>query len=57
MKKGIILSGHHYEGRIGKYELTKNKKNVMFYPQEGEFPYRVVVPKKFVKEINEKERI
>ena len=37
-----------YVGRIGTIKATKVKENVMFYPVEGKFPYRVCLPKECV---------
>ena len=40
MKKARIINGK-YVGRIGMATAPNEVGNVMFYPVEGEFPYRV----------------
>lgn len=39
MKKARIINGK-YVGRIGMATAPNEVGNVMFYPVEGEFPYR-----------------
>ena len=40
MKQAIVVSGR-YLGRIGKATEPNQYGNVMFYPIEGIYPYRV----------------
>mgnify|MGYP003305788257 CR=1 FL=1 len=42
MVKARVIEGE-YKGRVGKADLTylEETGNVMFYPIEGEYPYRV----------------
>lgn len=39
-------------GRVGTLGKVKSAENVMFYPIEGIHPYRVCLPKEWVKEIS-----
>lgn len=45
-----IIEGKYY-GRIGRIEKTKSNENIMFYPIEGEYPYRVCLNKSQVEKI------
>ena len=52
LRKVVVIKGD-YKGRIGKADFTNVHKtgNVMFYPVEGEYPYRVCLDKGDVQEI------
>ena len=52
LRKVVVIKGD-YKGRIGKADFTNFHKtcNVMFYPVEGEYPYRVCLDKGDVQEI------
>ena len=52
MRDAVIIKGN-YKGRIGKADFTSAYKtgNVMFYPVEGEYPYRVCLNKEDIKEL------
>ena len=49
MKTYVVIKGK-YAGRIGRIESTKNESNVMFYPVEGKYPYRVCLSKDEIEE-------
>ena len=53
MKNVIVISGK-YENRIGKADFSNTKKtgNVMFYPIEGIYPYRVCLRQEEVEKID-----
>ena len=52
LRKVVVIKGD-YKGRTGKADFTNIHKtgNVMFYPVEGEYPYRVCLDKGDVQEI------
>ena len=51
MRNVIVVEGE-YKGRVGKADFTRAKitGNVMFYPVEGEYPYRVCLVQSQVEE-------
>ena len=52
MRAAVVIRGE-YKGRVGKADFTNIHKtgNVMFYPVEGEYPYRVCLNKEDVQEL------
>ena len=52
MREAVIIKGE-YKGRVGKADFTNTSKtgNVMFYPVEGEYPYRVCLNKEDIQEL------
>lgn len=48
MKKAIVICGQ-YSGRIGNATEPNKHGNVMFYPIEGIYPYRVCLKANHVK--------
>ena len=52
IRNAVVIEGK-YKGRIGKADFTNTYKtgNVMFYPVEGEYPYRVCLSKEDIQEL------
>ena len=52
MRDAVVIKGN-YKGRVGKADFANTHKtgNVMFYPVEGESPYRVCLNKKDIQEL------
>ena len=52
MREAVIIKGE-YKGRVGNADFTNTSKtgNVMFYPVEGEYPYRVCLNKEDIQEL------
>lgn len=52
LRKAIVINGD-YKGRVGQADFVNVHKtgNVMFYPVEGEYPYRVCLKKEDIQEI------
>ena len=50
-RRVVVVKGD-YKGRVGKADFSNVHKtgNVMFYPVEGEYPYRVCLNKEDVQE-------
>ena len=51
MEKLYEVINGKYVGRKGTIETSSHTSNVMFYPIEGCYPYRVCLKKEDVKEI------
>ena len=51
-RRVVVVKGD-YKGRVGKVDFSNVHKigNVMFYPVEGEYPYRVCLNKEDVQEL------
>ena len=51
-RRVVVVKGD-YKGRVGKADFSNAHKtgNVMFYPVEGEYPYRVWLNKEDVQEL------
>lgn len=53
MRSVIVIEGE-YKGRVGKADFlgVEDTGNIMFYPVEGKYPYRVCLSQSQVKEID-----